>query len=471
MNKFSLSTVAVTTILGVTLFTGCGSSNSTPLDTTVSGQGLAAYINKGTAFIDCNKNGTQDTGELSVVTDATGNFSITGQVCADYDIVITSGRNSETGVSIPYPTIAPKGYTKVSPLTTMLAGLSSADQTSLLADLGITSDDLNTNYNEGSTNTTVQAKVAKLAAIKSYVETATTTSTSKADLAKVATSLKAAVATAKGSSTTVDFKDSTVLANLNTALVSNLNTAGVTTTTALSTALTNQVNTITTIANATTAAELTTAITTAENSNANTILTTTTSETSPAALNISKIEIGDQNVTLSGASFTKTIAKTSNISSFFDIKVTATPTKTFTEQTGTVTVKILDKNAPANTVTLSIAGVKVKAESTSSITTTIPEGSLVSVSQTGLSALATYIGDNQSQVTGTKLENTDLDVNVNTILNALGNTTNAWKIQEAIYTLGQYLNKAGNYTVTLEITDLDKTKLFIPKITGTIIVE
>lgn len=255
----------------------------TPIaSTTVTGQALASYISGGTAFVDCNKNGIKDSGELSTTTDVTGNFSITGLICDDYNIVITGGTNAATGLAMLYPTIAPKGYDKVSPLTTMLTGLTATEQTTLLANLGIVATDLNRDYNVGSTDATVQAKVAKLVAIKFYVEIVARTSTSKDDLAKVASSFKDAIATAKGSSTSVDFTSSTVLANLNTALIANLNMAGITTTT-LATLLTNLAPTINAIANTTTATELTTAIKVAEVSNSDVIAIVTPTNQKPVA--------------------------------------------------------------------------------------------------------------------------------------------------------------------------------------------
>ncbi|MEA2050939.1 MAG: hypothetical protein U9O56_09450, partial [Campylobacterota bacterium] len=427
---------------------------------TVSGQGLAAYIQSGNAFIDCNQNGTQDSDEANTSTSADGTFSVVTS-CTNYDIVIDGGVNSVTGLTIPYPTIAPKGYTKVSPITTMLTGLDTDEQESLLANLGLVASDLNTDYNNVDDNATVQAKISKIAAIKSYVETAMTTSTDFDAVKTIAKSFSTAIESAKGENDSVDFSKTSVLATLTSSLVEEITKNDSDLATGLNTALETQQENIakTAVATKETLVDL---LKTIENTNATIIVS---NDDSISKVSVGSINIGDQNLTLTnGTTFTHSITSSSSttINDFFNISLTdLNVTKAFDEQTVTLSAEIKDAN---NEVKLEIDGVKITG-TTSTITSTIPIKSNVTITQSGLVSLTNIMGSSATVATKTALSNTDLNVNVESILTALGSSN---KISESIDALNTYIQQEGNYTVTLEITGLDTKTVFIPTIIGTI---
>lgn len=465
MKKYTLSSIVVASIVGVTMFTGCGSSSSTPVDTTstVSGQGLAAYIKGGNAFIDCDKDGQKDSGELSVDTNETGHFTITGEVCADYDIVILGGTNSATGLTMKYPTVAPKGFTKVSPLTTMLASLTATERTQLKTDLNVTDEELNTDYNTAPSGSITQAQISKVAAIKSLVETALTTSTSIDNVKTVATSFKAAVIAAKGtSSTPIDFTSDSNLTSLITSFKTELTTNNID----VNTSLDNQKDTIITIAESNSTDALETALNTAEQTNANAIAN---EDDTISSVGVTTVSLGNNtNISVINRAFDANITATSSIDSLFPISIGGlTVSKTFSDQNVSISAEI--KDVDGNIVTLAVNGVTISGNINNTSTITIPLGTeVVFTANAGLSNLVTAMGNTRlTTATNTEKSYTNTaTLEFTDITNRLTSERRA-----AILTaLTNYFQIAKNYTVTLKVTGQAST-VYIPTVVGTIRVQ
>ena len=428
MKFSSISKVAAATVLGGVLFTGCGVDDNPITTESVSGTGLAAYINNGTVFADCNKNGVLDSGEVNSKTTATGTFSLTvdSAICPTYNIVIIGGTNSETGATINYPTIAKKGSTKVSPLTTMLVDANAADTTTILANLGLTSDALNEDYN------TFGDIAKKVNAIKSIIETtlAATGASNAADIAKIAKAINNAIK-AVGTNLNLETAAATLTSQIATEVKKDTSIASSTLDAALATAATNAQK----IATATTSTAFNTAKTEAENA---------TKDATPAKLVLgSTLTVGSSTATLTNGTFSTTVDTNNNskVADFYNVALnSATLTKDIngTEEVS-ISVKITDKDVTGDNVTLSINPVNLTSTG-KKLSITIPTNSTVTVQAQGLASLGT--APMTSTVTA-DIVNTDLGVNVSSLLGKLNTTSVATQITA----LNSYLATANTYDV------------------------
>lgn len=108
---------------------------------TASGSVIDGYVSGATIFIDRNGNRQLDADEPSTTTDATGNFTLPGNV--EGDLVAWGGTDISTGLPFVGILRAPAGSTVVTPLTTLMAvlmdgGASAAEaQQEVLAALGL----------------------------------------------------------------------------------------------------------------------------------------------------------------------------------------------------------------------------------------------------------------------------------------------------------------------------------------------
>jgi VCBS repeat-containing protein len=110
----------------------------------VHGQTLVAsrvsdgYVADATVFVDANKNGQQDAGELSTTTDGNGDF-VLGDTTAP--LIAIGGVDISTGLTLKGQLSAPSGSTDITPLTTLLVSLTSdqSAQQNILSALGLSS--------------------------------------------------------------------------------------------------------------------------------------------------------------------------------------------------------------------------------------------------------------------------------------------------------------------------------------------
>ncbi|MDP2007643.1 MAG: hypothetical protein Q8K45_18380 [Rubrivivax sp.] len=104
---------------------GAVGSVTPPVVTATSGRAVDGYISGATALCDLNGNGTADTGEASVTTDATGLYTFAAGCNAV--VMVTGGTNVDTGLPFKGVLKAPAGAAIASPLTTlMVAGMTLA---------------------------------------------------------------------------------------------------------------------------------------------------------------------------------------------------------------------------------------------------------------------------------------------------------------------------------------------------------
>lgn len=91
LGKLTLFSVVCATLL----FTGCGSSSSTPVstDTTTSGTVSGSLYEGAKVCLDTNANGKCDAGETSTTSAADGTFTLTGD--PDYDVVAEIGATAK----------------------------------------------------------------------------------------------------------------------------------------------------------------------------------------------------------------------------------------------------------------------------------------------------------------------------------------------------------------------------------------
>ena len=141
MKSFPLSACALTTAL---LVSACGGGSSSPPASATSSSGFAVdgYLSAATVLCDANSNGSADTGEVTVSTDSSGFFKFTPACSAP--LVVTGGTNVDTGLLFTGKLKAPAGSTVVSPLTTLIAEGTSADQITKSLGLPAGIDFLNT---------------------------------------------------------------------------------------------------------------------------------------------------------------------------------------------------------------------------------------------------------------------------------------------------------------------------------------
>lgn len=109
-----------------------------------AGKVIHGYISGGTVFLDDNINGQLDPSEASTTTDATGGFTVPNSVSP---LVAFGGTDTSTGLTFKGQLSAPSGSSVITPLTTLMALLSSdalAEQ-KVLTSFGLSSSiDLNT---------------------------------------------------------------------------------------------------------------------------------------------------------------------------------------------------------------------------------------------------------------------------------------------------------------------------------------
>ena len=119
-----------------------GSGASTPAATPTSGVAVDGYLQGATALCDSNGNGSADTGEVAVTTDARGRFTFAAG-CTSV-VVVSGGTNVDTGLPFKGVLKAPAGATVASPLTTLIAAGMTAAQVNAALGLPAATDLLNT---------------------------------------------------------------------------------------------------------------------------------------------------------------------------------------------------------------------------------------------------------------------------------------------------------------------------------------
>ncbi len=453
VNKIRLSWIASTAILSATLFVGCGSDSVTSLSSTtsVSGQGLAKYVKDADAFLDANFDGIKNNGELSTTTNATGEYTITSSsVPTSYQVVLAGGTNSATGAAVP-PTIAPKGYTIVSPLTTMVASIPEAQREDFISDMGLTEDDLNVDYN--TVTVEANANIAKVVALKSVVETmiAETGSSTVTEIENIAKAVKRTVETT--ADLTGDSFYSTLVTNV--ASESGLDSTAVT-------ALTATVNTVKVAtkaaAAATTSAALTTAKADAEKLNAVSAVVSSIRKQSSLSLASNDITIGDTTVTIDdNNNFIvnhAALTETESLSDFFDVSfvVNTAFTKPI-EKIATLSVKVeLDGDA-TKYAQITIPNVTISTGA-GQFDINIPSGTTISGTTANIDVAP--VSAATTKALNLTTEAGVVEFSVQKLLNAFGNST---AISNYIDSFNAKARTEDNYKVTIgyKITDEKST--------------
>ena len=482
MRKFSsISKAAAAAIVGSALFVGCGSSLSSLVSSagSVSGLGLAAYINGGKAFLDANKDGILNNGELSGDTNATGSFTITGTIPSEYNLVISGGTNSDTGVALPYPTTAPKGFTKVSPVTTMLSSMNDAEQENFMKDLGFGTNlaaaiaNINAiDYNKAASSDTLAKVAAKITAVKTQVETilASTGSSSASEVSVIATAFKNAVQNLAGSSdvnlTQLNSGLGAAVAAASTAAVAaGTISTGIdqTTLTADLTSVASQITALNTASTSSlTAAQIQAEIDTqkaiAEKANAINAAKVVAAKATTFKLASQDVKFGTETVTVyDDNSFVKyhaPLSASEELSKFFDISFsinTAEFAKTI-EKTAELSVAITYGSKMAKIVVPDIA---VEATKDGKLNISVPSGTTI----TATSANITGVPTSATAATTSNLVLAETDGNVafsiNTLLNALGSSTTIQSYIDSFNAKARLDNVTYNVAIGYKITNED----------------
>ena len=194
----------------------------------------------------------------------------------------------------------------------------------------------------------------------------------------------------------------------------------------------------------------------------------------PPKLLVGGLTVGGTSVTLdTNNSFSVTVNTTGkSVTDFYDVSFGAAVTKTFTPITGVgVTVQITDTENSSNSVSLTIQGATISPSTEgNSVVVSLPVGSTIAVTQTGLPALESVIGASASTTTTKALTMDDLGFNAQTLLNALPSNN---KIAEAIAALNTYIAKPRTYNVTISFTGVNGNALDVDatSYSGTVTVE
>jgi hypothetical protein len=192
----------------------------------------------------------------------------------------------------------------------------------------------------------------------------------------------------------------------------------------------------------------------------------------------STLSVGDQNITVGNGTFSHAITtvdednSSNNLTTldFFDIKFPTVSLINELDSTVTVGLSVNIENDNNQSVTLKVDGAQLKksTDDNSSVTVTLPEGTKITASQTGLSTLNSIIGTSSSATTSTELVNSDFSFNVQTLLDELDNNN----ITNAISELDKFLLAQGSYDVNITLTDLNQSvlKTAYTSIIGTVLV-
>jgi len=156
--------------------TAGSSADTTTVSTSLSGQAIDGYISGATVFLDADRDGVLDTGEVSTTTDSMGNFTLSG---GSDPLVMTGGTDIATGEAFVGTLRAPAGSTVVTPLTSLMSSLMDSDSS-----LGLAA---------------AKSKVANILGLDSTVDLASydpiagAVSTDSAEAARASSIMKAAV--------------------------------------------------------------------------------------------------------------------------------------------------------------------------------------------------------------------------------------------------------------------------------------
>jgi hypothetical protein len=189
----------------------------------------------------------------------------------------------------------------------------------------------------------------------------------------------------------------------------------------------------------------------------------------------STLSVGDQNITVGNGTFSHAITTTGDdknltTSDFFDIKFpTVSLLNSGLASPVTVGLSVNIKNDDNQSVTLAVSGAQLNStENNKSVTVTLPQGTTITASQTGLSTLKSVIGNSSSATTSSDLNNSDFSFNVQTLISELDNTN----IENAISELDKFLLAQGSYDVNITLTDLNTSvlKTAYTSVIGTVLV-
>jgi hypothetical protein len=99
---------------------GCGGGGGYQAPSTTSGKSLDGYLNAASVLCDTNNNGIADAGEITSITNATGDF-VFSPAC-NSTLVSSGGTSTDTRVIFKGVTKAPAGSAFITPLTTLMTG-------------------------------------------------------------------------------------------------------------------------------------------------------------------------------------------------------------------------------------------------------------------------------------------------------------------------------------------------------------
>ena len=149
------------------------------------------------------------------------------------------------------------------------------------------------------------------------------------------------------------------------------------------------------------------------------------------------------------------------VDNFFHIKATIDPNSLVCKD-GTYSADLKAKVTKGNkSVTILIHSVQIVIEKVMvddkeeyKVTIKIPQGATIAVSNEGVLGLSQIApGETVTATVDRELVNTDLDVNVRTLINSLAQSdANKAKLEQTLQDLNQYLQKSGTYTVCAGIT-------------------
>ena len=459
MKKISI--VASLALAGALSFSiiGCGSSSS---PTSTTGTVSDGYVSGAKVFIDNNNNGNYNVGEPMAITQSDGHFTFSNsELNSSANVIAMGGIDIATGESIKKLTLPAGSPTfNVTPVTNMIAQVIASAKT---AKKSITIDqaakkvatflglgDVSTNvlfddpaksFNE-ATKATLLASVAKNDFNPTTVvnETNVTASPTALSYKKIINEIPSDVDVkqaevafkAVADANKPDANISTVIKKVKQvteqAKDNNETIAPGALITHLSTALKSDVNLTNFDVN-------------------NTIK-------SAKAYVVKSIQVGDINITNSNGSFPKVNVKVDDDSTydlFSNIKINLDK-DSFKGISGNydmnATINVLD-NKGGKSIKVLVAGIKVN-NSDGNVSSDL-DGATIAVTNNGLGGL-TDISNGKTvsaQISGIS-PNTDLQFNINTIINSL--SSNKTKISQTLEDLNTYLRKDRSYTVGITLT-------------------
>ena len=431
MKLTKLSVIACSALLGVALFTGCGSSSKTssPSGVTLNGNVIKDAVNGASVYATVG-----GVAELIGTTDANGSYS--GSASGTPTKLESRGGTFSGGT--PAPALkAPYGSANITPITNLYTTDSGEVNTSIKANiaaiLNIPESMLDSDYTADS-----------------FVSSSTDSNETKVQKAKLLAFVQVAAEAALNSNTVVATALQKAIADVNTSVATDLNLTKVVNTAEVTAGdvfsdvndtIVNASNDDTTIASL----DLNNTLTTIEDG-----VLTYANANAPLVIRLAKEEVtlgGTAVAITNGNEFAtayEVLTSTESITKYFDVSFDVNTTLLKDRNVTDIKLAVEISNANSEKVTLVVSGVKAEATASGTLAMTLPAGSMVKATSENLSTLPA----SASKATTAPVS---LSTDANTVSFNISSILSQFNYQDELAALSNFARQEGTYTVKIGI--------------------